>query len=224
MNKIKSLLKGSSIAMVVAGILIAGVASAALVNYLSNPAKTTATVSSPIEMSINMGRDGNTVGNKSIDVDTTGGSDFTFTTIAENKANNDIEGFPVIVVQASTGDKLTGEEFTRVLFDDGTKDGNITETDIIGGWDITDLLHVVERDGSLTKLSSKTWDNEKLVLYFDNDPTNGICNPAATYPLEAGEVNWNVLKMTLADNVVGTYKIYTQYANDLAEYATGQYE
>ena len=225
MNKIKNLIKGSSVAMIVAGLLVAGVASAALVSHLSNSVKATATVTSPVEMSVNEDRDGTTVGNESIDVDTTGGSDFTFTTVAKNNANNAIEGFPVIVVKASDGGKLTGKELTKVMFEDknSATDGAPMGPDgVHKAWDITGLLYVVEGNGSLTKLSSKTWDNEKLVIFFDNSGT-GV-PPVDGYPLAAGEVNWNVLTITLSPSVIGTYNVYSQYAANLAEYATGQYE
>lgn len=212
MSKIKNLFKGSSLALIVAGLVIAGVASAALVNYLSNPTQATTTVTSPITMSINEGRSDAQGNQGPLNIATTGGSYFTFTTVAKNDANNTISGYPVIVAVATGGDKLTGKEFTKVTFED--KNYNIENA--LGPIDITDLLYVVHSDGTLEKLSGKTWDNEKLVLFFDN----GTHGP---YPLAAGEVNWNVITITMANNVVGTYQIYSQYANDLAEYATYQY-
>ncbi len=222
MNKIKDLLKGSSIAMVVAGLLVAGVASAGLVNYLGNDVATTATVTSPVKMSVNNGRDASLSGDASLSIGTTGGSDFTFTTVAENNANNEISGYPVIVVEAS-GEKLTGEEFTRVLFDDGTNNGGVDEENISNGWDITDDLYVVHSDGTLEQLSSKTWDNEKLVLFVDNDGSGSSDGTSQVHLLTAGEVNWNVMKIRLAQNVVGTYQISAQYVNNLTDYAAEQY-
>ncbi|MCX6813317.1 MAG: hypothetical protein NTV77_02440, partial [Candidatus Azambacteria bacterium] len=98
MNKIKSLFKASPIAIVIVGLLIAGVASAALVNYLSNPIQATTTVTSPITMKVNSGADSTWSDNgaTSLSISTTGGSDFTFTTLAKNNANNTINGYPVI--------------------------------------------------------------------------------------------------------------------------------
>jgi len=211
-NKLFSLPKARLIPILVVGVLAAGVVSAALVNYLSDAVLTTTAVTSPIEMSINEGRDGTTIGNKSISITTTGGSDFTFTTVAKNNANNTIEGYPVIVIVAEGGDKLTGDEFTKVIGEFSDEAGT--------PYNITEKLYVVHSNGSLEKLLGKTWDHEKLVLFFDNDG-NGT---AQVYPIDAGEVKWDVITITLADNVVGTYKIYSQYANDLAEYATEQYK
>jgi len=213
-NKIKSLFKASPIAVIAVALLVAGVASAAVVNYLSNSTTTATTITSPIEMSVNNDRDISESSIKSININTTGGSDFTFTTVAKNNANNEISGYPVIVVEATDGGKLTGEEFTKVMF----KDKN-------GTHDITELLYVVNTDGSLTKLSSKTWNNEKLVLSFVNYATGNTiaAGGVVAYPLSAGEVNWNILTITLNQAIVGTYTISSQYANDLAEYATHQY-
>ena len=214
MKNIKSLLKGSPVAMVVAGLVIAGVASAALVNYLSDYVSTTANVTSPIEMSVNEGANGSWTGTKSITIDTTGGSDFTFTTVAKNNANNTIEGYPVIVAVAPEGQNFTGGEITKVMFGD---ENYWPETNMI---DITEYLYVVYSDGSLHELSEWTGDSKRLVLFFDNNK-DGDAQP---YPIEAGEVNWNVLTITPNAAIApGIYGIYAQYASDLAEYATYQY-
>jgi len=218
-NKIKALIKGSSIAMIVAGVLIAGVALAATSIVLSGSVTTRTDVSQPVEMSVNEGRDGSVSSNPLININTTGGSDFTFTTVAKNNANNAVNGYPVIVIEEIDEGKLTGEEFKKVLFDDGTGDGDITENNIIGGWNITELLYVVNSDGTLTQLKNNTWDNKKLVLFFDNDGSGY----SQTYPMEAGEVNWNVLEITLNEATIGKYKIRSQYVYDLAKYASNVY-
>ena len=224
MNKIKeklfSLPKAKLIPILVAGVLVAGVAIAGLVNYLSDYVSTTANVTSPIEMSVNEGRDGTPSGTKSINIDTTGGSYFTFTTVAKNNANNEIKGYPVIVAVAPAGQNFTGGEIEEVLFDDGTGDGPVNEKNIVSGWNITEYLYVVYSDGSLHKLSEWTGNSKRLVLFFDNDG-NGMAQP---YPIAAGEVKWNVLTITPNEAIApGTYGIYAQYASDLAEYATYQY-
>ena len=218
MNKIKeklfSLPKVKLIPILVAGVLVAGVASAALVNYLSDYVSTTANVTSPIEMSVNEGADGSWTGNKSITIATTGGSDFTFTTVAKNNANNTIEGYPVIVAVAPEGQNFTGGEITKVMFGD---ENYWPETNMI---DITEYLYVVYSDGSLHELSEWTGDSKRLVLFFDNNK-DGDAQP---YPIEAGEVNWNVLTITPNEAIApGTYGIYAQYASDLAKYAAYQY-
>ena len=220
MNKIKSLFKGSSIAMIAVGLLVAGVASAALVNYLSNAVKATTTVESPITMSVNTGVNADESDNTLLEIGITyGADDFTFTTVAKNNANNPVNGYPVIVIKETDGGKLTGEEITKVLF----RDKNYNEWNgLIGNTalDITNLLYVVHSDGSLEKLSNRDWDHEKLVLFFDNDG-NGTAQP---YPIEAGEVNWNALTLTWNQATVGTYEIYSQYADNLADYASAQYK
>ena len=214
MNKIKNLLKASPILMVVAGLVIAGVAGAAVVNFLSDYVSTTANVTSPIEMSVNEGANGSWTSNKSITIDTTGGSDFTFTTVAKNNANNTIEGYPVIVAVAPEGQNFTGGEIAKVMFGD---ENYWPETNMI---DITEYLYVVYSDGSLHELSEWTGDSKRLVLFFDNNK-DGDAQP---YPIEAGEVNWNVLTITPNAAIApGIYGIYAQYASDLAEYATYQY-
>jgi len=218
MNKIKeklfSLPKVKLIPILVVGLVVAGVAGAALVDYLSDYVSTTANVTSPIEMSVNEGANGSWTSNKSITIDTTGGSDFTFTTVAKNNANNTIEGYPVIVAVAPEGQNFTGGEITKVMFGD---ENYWPETNMI---DITEYLYVVYSDGSLHELSEWTGDSKRLVLFFDNNK-DGDAQP---YPIEAGEVNWNVLTITPNAAIApGIYGIYAQYASDLAEYATYQY-
>ena len=216
MNKIKeklfSLPKVKLIPILVAGVLVAGVAGAALVNYLSDYVSTTANVTSPIEMSVNAGADSSWTGTKSITINTTGGSDFTFTTVAKNNANNDIAVYPVIVAVAPEGKNFTGGEIAKVMFGDENHWPEMI--------DITEYLYVVYLDGNLHKLSEWTGDSKRLVLFFDNNK-DGDAQP---YPIEAGEVNWNVLTITPNPAIApGTYGIYAQYASDLAAYATYQY-
>jgi len=218
MNKIReklfSLPKVKLIPILVAGVLVAGVASAALVNYLSNYVSTTANVTSPIEMRVNEGANGNLPGNESITINTTGGSDFTFTTVAKNNANNTIEGYPVTVAVAPDGKNFTGGEIAKVMFGD---ENYWPEPNMI---DITGRLYVVYPDGSLHELSTWTGNSKRLVLFFDNDG-NGDAQP---YPIAAGEVKWNVLTITPNAAIAeGTYGIYAQFASDLAKYAAYQY-
>jgi len=218
MNKIKeklfSLPKAKLIPILVAGLVVAGVASAALVNYLSNWTQTTAVVTSPVEIRVNAGADSTWTGTESISINTTGGSDFTFTTVAKNNANNAIEGYPVIVAVAPDGKNFTGGEFEKVMFGD------------IDSWpnmiDITDYLYVVYSNGTLVRLSDWTGDSPKLVLFFDNSGDNdGSVQPSS---IEAGEVYWFVSTITPNAAIAeGTYGIYAQFASDLAEYAADQY-
>lgn len=207
-------MKKIKIALVTIGLAVAGVAGAAVVNHLSDAVKTTAAVTLPVEMSVNEGADGSWTGNKSISVTTTGGSDFTFTTVAKNNANNTINGYPVTVVVAPNGKNFTGGEIDKVMFGDANY---WPEANMI---DITSMLYVVYSDGSLHKLSNWTGDSKKLVLFFDNNDDG----TAQVYPLTAGEVSWNVLAITPHQAIApGTYKIYSQYVDDLADYAAEQY-
>ena len=209
MNKIKNLLKGSPITIVIAVLLIAGVASAALVNYLSNHTAIRAYVASPIEMSVNPGADGTATGNRSISIGTTGGSDFTFTIVAKNNANNEISGYPVIVVVAPGEGGFTGKEITRVMFGlEGTWPGMV---------DITNHLRVVGPDGLLHELS-------KLPYWAKYSKRLVLVPQASPRLIAAGATKWGVFTITLAQNIApGTYRIYSQYASDLADYAYEQY-
>ena len=130
----KSLFKKSSIIAVAAGLVVAGVASAALVSYLSNEVKVKTVLVSPVEMSVNNGRDGSASGNDFITVDTTGGSNFVFTTVAENKANDTIEGYRVFTAEAPAGQPFVGGEIERVMIEHAWSGGT---------QDITDALVVV---------------------------------------------------------------------------------
>jgi len=92
MNKIKSLFKASPIAMAVVSLVIAGVASAAIVSYISNAPTATVTVSAPVAMGIYEGvKVPNKTGAESLTLAAFGGSSMPFTTTATNQANNRIK-------------------------------------------------------------------------------------------------------------------------------------
>ena len=118
MNKIKSLFKASPIAMAVVSLVIAGVASAAIVSYISNAPTAAVNVSAPVAMGIYEGGiDINKTGGTSINLTPTfGGSSMPFTTTAKNQANNRIGGYYVMVIDAGSGDKITGQEITSMMF------------------------------------------------------------------------------------------------------------
>ncbi|MDD3752771.1 MAG: hypothetical protein PHS16_02450, partial [Candidatus Colwellbacteria bacterium] len=102
--KIKKLLTESSLLMAIAIVATVGVASAAVINYLTTGQVINKTaITAPIDMSINEGRDGSASGKKSIDMAVYGGSDFLFTTVAKNNANNVIEGYRAVVLDAPPG-------------------------------------------------------------------------------------------------------------------------
>jgi hypothetical protein len=214
MEKLFSLPKAKLILILVVGVLVAGVvgfASAALVNFLSNYVGTITTVTSPVEMKINLGRDGAwETGTNSINITTTGGSHFTFTTVAKNNANNPIDGYPVIVVVAPEGKNFTGGELTKVML----------ETEGAPPLNITDFLYIVGGDGTLHLLSAWTGNSKRLVLFYDWN-RDGI---AVRSPILAGATRWTVLTVTPHQAIApGVYGIYAQFVDDLASYATHQY-
>jgi len=224
MKTLKSLFKGSPFVMAAAGLLVAGIASAAVFNYISNYVKATATVTSPIKLNINKGRDGSVNTNTSITLDaTTGGGAFTFTTVAQNGAQNAVSGYNVMVVNETDGASLTGKEIASLMFEDNRP---------FGPADILPAIYVVEANGNLTSLTDYAAANrsdKKLVLLADSDGPNA--GPEADHiqltTLSAGETRWNVYTITLAGGAVGTYDLYSQYVAsgkaNLAAYATDQY-
>jgi len=240
MNKIKSLFKASPIAMAVVSLVIAGVASAAIVSYISNAPKATVTVSAPVAMGIYEGvKDPDKAGGTSIILTPTfGGSSMSFTTTAKNQANNKIGGYYVTVIAAKSGDKITGKEFTSMMFDknkDSSQNG-----------EIINKLCVVKGDGNLMKLadySAAGYSNQKLVLLLDIDgdseqvngdvrESTGMCSPLMPYignetrsffHLDADETETWTFTPTWYVGTTGRFKISAQYVNDLAEYAAYQY-
>ena len=92
MDKIKSLFKASPIAIIVASLVIAGVASAAIVSYISNAPTAAVTVSAPVAMGIYEGVKSDKTGETSLTLTPTfGGSSMPFTTTAKNKLTIELE-------------------------------------------------------------------------------------------------------------------------------------
>jgi hypothetical protein len=216
MNKIKNLLKGSSLVMVILGLATVGVVSAAIVNYLSDAPIATTTVAEPVEMSINLGGSQTNLGNKSVVISTTGLSTVTFTTVAKNNANNAVTGYNVMVIEAPANEILTGKEFTKVEYKDA-----ITPSIV----DITSTLRVVRGNGTLTPLSeiatgNPAWTNKRMILISDASVL--FSGGTLTTTLEAGKFKWNDYGVTLG-NIVGTYKVSAQYVYDLVDYAAKEY-
>ena len=211
MNKVKSLLKTSPVAVIVASLVIVGVVGAAVVNYLSNAPVADVGVVSPVEMSINPGGSRTELGNKNVTIEgATGLSTVTFTTVAKNNANNSVSGYRVIILEAPADETLTGKEFTKVLFEDKNNEGD--------AFDIFPMLYAVGKTGTLYKLSEMTsWSYGKMIILFTST------GDAKMYELESGEVDWNDLKVTVG-NIVGDYKVSTQYVYDLVDYAAEIYE
>ena len=253
MNKIKSLFKASPIAMAVVSLVIAGVASAAIVSYISNAPTATVTVSAPVAMGIYEGVKSDKTGETSLTLTPTfGGSSMPFTTTAKNQANNRIGGYYVMVIDAGSSDKMTGQEFTSMMFDKNKLPVSSQNGEILS------KLCVVEGNGNLTSLSAYTADkrsNQKLVLLLDIDgdstkesvniasvtvrESTGICSPLTLYGepntvwtetrsffhLEPNETETETWTFTPTWNAgtAGRFKISAQYVNDLAKYAAYQY-
>ena len=252
MDKIKSLFKASPIAIVVAGLVIAGVAGAAIVSYISNAPTAAVTVSAPVAMGIYEGdKDSNNPSGTLVTLTPTfGGSSMPFTTTAKNQANNRIGGYYVMVIDAGSGDKMTGQEFTSMMFDKNKGSGNPQNGEILS------KLCVVEGDGSLTSLSAYTAANrrdQKLVFLFDVDgaseqasiningvtvlESTGICSPLTLYGepntvwtetrsffhLDPNETETWTFTPKWNAGAKGSFTISAQYVNDLAKYAAYQY-
>jgi hypothetical protein len=248
MNKIKNLFKGSSLVMVVAGLVIAGVASAAIVSFISNASKATVAVKSPVEMSIYEGvfsPTNWTTGQTEITLTSTGGSSMPFTTIAKNNANSKIGGYYVTIIDAGANDKMTGKEFSSIMFDKNKGAENPQNGDIIN------KLCVVKGDGTLMTLSAYIaagYSNQKLALLLDIDgdstqeytddkgvivkESTGMCSPLTPYignetrsffHLDAGEIEKWTFTPTWNTGAIGNFTIYAQYVNDLKAYAAYQY-
>jgi len=236
MNKIKSLFKASPIAMAVVSLVIAGVASAAIVSYISNAPTATVTVSAPVAMGIYEGvKVPNKTGAESLTLAAFGGDSMPFTTTAKNQSNNRIGGYYVMVIEAENGDKITGQEITSMMFDKNKGSGNPQNGEILS------KLCVVKKDGTLMKLadySAAGYSNQKLVLLLDIDGDNeqestGMCSPLTPYignetrsffHLDAAETETWTFTPTWNTGAKGTFKISAQYVNDLAKYATEQYK
>ena len=242
MNKIKSLFKASPIAMAVVSLVIAGVASAAIVSYISNAPTATVTVSAPVAMGIYEGvKVPNKTGAESLTLAAFGGDSMPFTTTAKNQSNNRIGGYYVMVIEAENGDKITGQEITSMMFDKNKGSGNPQNGEILS------KLCVVEGDGSLTSLSAYTATNrrdQKLVFLFDVDgdsnqvnsdgvhESTGMCSPLTPYignetrsffHLDADATETWTFTPTWNTGAEGNFTISAQYVNDLAKYAAYQY-
>ena len=249
MNKIKSLFKASPIAMIVVSLVIAGVASAAIVSYISNAPTAAVTVSAPVAMGIYGGaKVPNKAGAESLILAAFGGDSMPFTTTAKNQANNRIGGYYVTVIAAGSNDKMTGKEFTSMTFDKNKTSSQNGE--------ILSKLCVVKKDGTLMKLadySAAGYSNQKLVLLLDIDgdstqesvntnsvtvpESTGICSPLTLYGdpntvwtetrsffhLDAFETETWTFTPTWNVGIAGSFTISTQYVNDLAKYAAYQY-
>jgi hypothetical protein len=216
MNK---LLKKSSIMLTAVGLVIAGGVGAALVSYLANDVVVTNTVSSPVLMSVNEGRNGASTGNVSLTINSFGADSYHYTTVTENQANNSVTGYAVTVVDQIAGGNLTGREFTKVEIEYKAFSPATAE--------ITDYIFVVMADGTLKQLKNNTWNHPRLVTtvcqFITNPSECATTDDAVSTTIAGGTTDWVVTYFTLNQATVGTYTIKGQYVDDLALYAVEEY-
>jgi len=200
-------------------------------------------VSAPVAMGIYEGvKVPNKTGGTSIILTPTfGGSSMPFTTTAKNQANNRIGGYYVMVIDAGSNDKMTGQEFTSMMFDKNKEPVSSQNGEILS------KLCVVKKDGTLMKLadySTAGYSNQKLVLLLDIDgdsaqknsygvsESTGMCSPLTPYignetrsffHLDAAETETWTFTPTWNAGATGSFTISAQYVNDLAKYAAYQY-
>jgi len=196
--------KTIAVVMSVVGLILAGGASAALVNYLSNKVTATTSIASPVSMSINEGRNGSDSGNQTIAFSTFGGSSFTFTAVAKNNANNEVRGYRVIVLKSPTGKNFTGGEVVSVALENA----NVPSTDI------TATLKVIDNAaGTMVPLSTWVGDSQKLIV------TNG-----ETVGLDANEVDWNAITVKVNQAIApGSYSIRSEFTNNLTVFSDSEF-
>ena len=206
MKKIINLLKGSPIAMVVIGILIAGVASAALVDYLSNTVQVDIEVKSPMVVGISGGTDGTSswagahFPNKDWDYDWSktpltilnsegnpvkGGETATLYTLSKNIANVEIKGYEEAIVTNPLGVTCKDFKSVKVYVDSIYGDqGYGSENDVL-------QICVQGDDNNTVK-----FDSEKI-------------GEAALSTWGAGEADVSKIVVTFEDNAFGTYTVKT---------------
>ena len=146
-----------SAGFVFAIVLVIGVASAALVTYLSNTLTATATISSPLQMT----------GGTLLNTNVLGGDQIQYSVTTINKANATIWSFPVTEVTAPVGTTFSGNEFTSIVLQDPS-----------GTYDVTGMIKYVKADGTLDAWANVgTASLNKVKIVFDNgvtfDPTKG---------------------------------------------------
>mgnify|MGYP006294351427 CR=1 FL=1 len=100
---------GIPVTLFVVGMLVVGVGSAALVDYLSNEVTNDVTVESPIEYKISKGDGWQEDG---IAMDAVGGDTITYKIEATNHANNAIDGKQYITIR--NGEGVTCEDFESI--------------------------------------------------------------------------------------------------------------
>ena len=193
-------------ALLVLGLLFAGLASAAVVTYLSNTKTMTLSVESPMVMAFGTESEPESydeTASKELGL-VQGGEIVTFTVWSWNKADVAISTYPITTIISSQD--WTGSEFSSVIFKNAA---------YLGGIDITSMLYVVQDDGSLKSFTAGAWavaDKKSLKLFFDNDG-NGI---AQKYTHPADVEDWNTIEITTNPAIApDNYEIKLCHLNDL---------
>jgi len=199
--------------LVIVGLVgIAGVASAALVSYLSDAVSVEAELTSPFSMNINEGRDGSVNSNTLLNIQAYSGAEFTFTTVATNLSDTDLQdfGYRVVVVTAPGQSNFTGGEITKVMAEHAWSEGPE---------DITQDIYVVGSNGSLlAKLTEWTGTSKRLVLITSDD------GDIPLFSLEPNQSDWNAFTMTTNIAIEpGDYTIESRLVYDLTAFAAEEY-
>jgi hypothetical protein len=184
---------------------IGGIASAALVNVISNTITATVTTKAPLEIKFVEVSDGlEIVNNNTVTGQVYAGSTIWYNVTTTNHANNPIERYPVTIVSSDQGLSAGLYEIEQVIFAD---------SNYPAGFNITNLLYCVNPDGSLTQLRScpAKGANEPIELFFDNDG-NGVAQP---YIINAGATVWNKITVKLSP-AVGNQTITLRYEEHFA--------
>jgi len=173
---------GMPIAMLVIGILALGIASAALVGYLSNTAKVSMSVSSPVLLEVSYDGD-NWVENNPAEIsfdDVFGGESVTFFVRDTNLADVDIIGDSSKIVTCDSG--VTCGDFISVIATTETKINGVSQS-ISPDYDLIDM-------GLCTEI---------------NETTIAFNYGAAGDPLVVGQADTTEITATFQPNVEGNY-------------------
>jgi len=183
---------------------IGGIASAALVNVISNTITATVTTKTPLETKFVAVSDRlSIVDDTTVTGEVYGGDTIWYNVTTTNYANNPIERYPVTIVSSDKGLSAGLYEIEKVVYQDKN-----------GEWDITNLLYCVNADGTLTPLRNcpAKGANVSIELFFDN---NGDGKPQP-YKIDAGETLWNKITVKLSPALAGGQTISIRYEEHFA--------
>jgi hypothetical protein len=188
-------------ALLIMGILFAGLGSAAIVNYLSNTKTMTVSIESPMVMKFD-GEGYADTATKDLGL-VQGGESVTFKIWGKNRADVTTLSYPITTIISNND--WTGSEFSSLFY----SDAQTTKTNILS------MLYVVQDDGSLKSFTAGSWvvaNKKSLKLFFDNTP-DGI---AQKYSHSPGEESWNILEIVTNSAITpDNYQIKMCHLNDL---------